>query len=44
MALKTFYVIFHRTRIKSDELSLRIGQGTLKETLPHKYLGLIIDN
>ena len=41
---KTFYMIFHRTRIKTDELSLRIGQGTLKETSQHKYLGLIIDN
>ena len=41
---KTFYMIFHRTRIKTDELSLRIGQGTLKETSHHKYLGLIIDN
>ena len=37
-------MIFHRTRIKTDELSLRIGQGTLKETSQHKYLGLIIDN
>ena len=41
---RTFYMIFHRTRIKTDDLSLRIGQGTLKETSQHKYLGLIIDN
>ena len=41
---KTFYIIFHKTRIKTDELSLTIGQGTLKETSQHKYLGLIIDN
>ena len=26
---KTFYMIFHRTRIKTDKLSLTIGQGTL---------------
>ena len=41
---KTFYIIFHKTRIKTDELSLTIGQGTLKEISQHKYLGLIIDN
>ena len=41
---ETFYMIFHRTRIKTDKLSLTIGQGTLKETSQHKYLGLIIDN
>ena len=41
---KTFYMIFHKIRIKTDELSLRIGQGTLKETSQHKYLGSIIDN
>ena len=41
---KIFYMIFHRIRIKTDKLSLTIGQGTLKKTSPHKYLGLIIDN
>ena len=35
---KTFYMIFNRTRIKTDKLSLTIGQGTLKETSPHKYI------
>ena len=38
---KTFHIIFHRPRIKTDKLSLRIGQGTLKETSQHKYLGTI---
>ena len=41
---KAFYMIFHRTRIKTDEISLRLGRGTLKETSQHKYLGMIIDN
>ena len=41
---RTIYMIFHRTRIKTDKLSLTIGQGTLKETSQHKYLGLITDN
>ena len=31
-------MIFHRTRIKTDKLSLTIDQGTLTETLQHKYL------
>ena len=35
---------FHRTRIKTDKLSLTLGQGTLKESSQHKYLELIIDN
>ena len=29
---KTFYMIFHRIRIKNDKLSITFGQGTLKET------------
>ena len=33
---KTFHMIFHRTRIKTDKLSLLTGQGTLKETSQHK--------
>ena len=32
------------TSIKIDRLNLTIGQGALKETSKHKYLGLIIDN
>ena len=41
---KTFYMLFHRRRIKTDNLKLTIGQGTLKQTSQCKYLGLIIDN
>ena len=41
---KTFYMLFHRKRIKIDNLKLTIGQGTLKQTSQCKYLGLIIDN
>ena len=40
----TFYIFFHRKRIKSDNLKLTIGQGTLKQTSQCKYLGPIIDN
>ena len=32
------------TRIKTDKFRLTIGQGALKRTSQHKYLGLIIDN
>ena len=41
---KTFYMIFHRKRIKTDNLKLTIGQGTLTQTSQCKYLGLIIVN
>ena len=41
---KTFYMLFHRERIKIDNLKLTIGQGTLKQTSQCKYLGLVIDN
>ena len=41
---KTFYMLFHRKRIKIDNLKLTIGQGTLKQTSLCKYLVLIIDN
>ena len=41
---KTFYMLFHRRRIKTDNLKLTIGQSTLKQTSQCKYLGLIIDN
>ena len=41
---KTFYMLFHRRRIKTYNLKLTIGQGTLKQTSQCKYLGLIIDN
>ena len=41
---KTFYMLFHRKRIKTNNLKLIIGQGTLKQTSQCKYLGLIIDN
>ena len=37
-------MLFHRKRIKTDNLKLTIGQGTLKQTSQCKYLGLIIDN
>ena len=40
---KTFYMIFHRTPIKTDKLSLKIVEGTPKETSQDKYLGLIVD-
>ena len=29
---KTFYMLFHRRRIKTDNLKLTIGQGTLRQT------------
>ena len=29
---KIFYMLFHRKRIKTDNLKLTIGQGTLKQT------------
>ena len=38
---KTFYMLL---RIKTDNLKLTIGQGTLKQTSLCKYLELIIDN
>ena len=38
---KTFYMLFHRKSIKSNNLKLTIGQGTLKQTSQCKYLGLI---
>ena len=41
---KTFYMLFHRKRIKTDNLKLIIGQSMLKQTSQCKYLGLIIDN
>ena len=41
---KTFYMLFHRKRIKTDNLKLTIGQGTLKQPFQCKYLGLLIDN
>ena len=41
---QTCYMLFHRKRIKTDNLMLTIGQGTLKQTSQCKYLGLIIDN
>ena len=37
-------MLFHRKRIKSDNLKLTIGQDTLKQTSQCKHLGLIIDN
>ena len=39
---KTFYMLFHRKRIKTDNLKLTIGQSTLKQTSHCKYLWLII--
>ena len=44
MLIKTFYMLFHRKRIKIDNLKLTIEQGTLKQTSQCKYLGIIIDN
>ena len=41
---KTFYMLFHRRRIKTDNLKLTIGQGMLRQTSQCKYLELIIDN
>ena len=41
---KTFYMFFFRKHIKADNLKLKIGQGTLKQTSQCKYGGLIIDN
>ena len=37
-------MLFHRKCIKTENLRLTIGQGTLKQTSQCKYLGLIIDN
>ena len=41
---KIFYKLFHRKRIKTDNLKLTIEQGTLEQTSQCKYRGLIIDN
>ena len=37
-------MLFHRRRIKTDNLKLTIGQGTLRQTSRCKYLSLIFDN
>ena len=39
---KTFYMLFHNRRVKTDNLKLTIGQGMLKQTSKSKYLGLLI--
>ena len=37
-------MLFHKRRIKTDNLKWTIGQGTLKQTSQCKYLGLIINS
>ena len=41
---KTFYLVFHRARIKDHELSIQIDGSTLNRSRNIKYLGVIIDH
>ena len=43
-AQKTFYIVFHRARIKNHDLSIRINGSTLNRSTHIKYLGVIIDH
>ena len=43
-AQKTFYLVFHRARIKNHDLSKRIDGSTLNRSSNIKYLGVIIDH
>ena len=43
-AQKTFYLVFHRARIKDHELSIQIDGSTLNRSRNIKYLGVIIDH
>ena len=43
---KTYYIIFHRARIKliNNSLNVVIGGSTFTEIYETKYIGVIIDN
>ena len=43
-AQNTFYLVFHRARIKDHDLSIRIDGSTLNRSSNIKYLGVIIDH
>ena len=43
-AQKTFYLLFHRTRIKSCVISIKMDNCTLNRINSIKYLGVIIDH
>ena len=43
-AQSTFYLVFHRARIKAHDLGLRIDGSTLNRSTNIKYLGVIIDH
>ena len=43
-AQTTFYLVFHRTRLKDHDLSIRIDGSTLTRSNNIKYLGVIIDH
>ena len=42
-AQKTFYLVFHRARIKDHDLSIRMDESTLNRSSNIKYIGVIID-
>ena len=43
-AQNTFYLVYHRARIKDHDLSMRIDGSTLNRSSNIKYLGVIIDH
>ena len=43
-AEKTYYMVFHRARLKHKNIKILFDNVTLSEVASLKYLGLIIDN
>ena len=43
-AEKTFYMVFHRAKLKHKNIQILFDNVTLSEVASLKYLGLIIDN
>ena len=43
-AQNTFYLVFHRERIKDHDLSIRIDGSTLNRSTNIKYIGVMIDH
>ena len=41
---KTFYLVFHRAKIKDHDISIRIDGSTLNRSRNIKYIGVIIDH
>ena len=41
---KTHFMIFHRSRIKSEDVQITIRNENIKETNSIKFLGIIVDN